>query len=661
LMLSSTKEAVIEFRVLGPLQVVKEGHVLPLGGIKQRGLLALLLFDRNHVVPRDRLVDALWGDRPPPSAANSVQVYVSKLRRVLEDGRRDGGSVLVTEPPGYLLRVPAGALDAEEFEGLLSEGKAAVGAGAFAEGEATLAQALSIWRGPALADLDSELFAKAEISRLEGLRLQALMARFEAMLAVGRQAEAVGGLQSLVRLNPLDERLHAQLLVALYRSGRQAEALETYRSFRRLLHDELGLEPSAELRELEQAILRQDASLARVPSQAPTVAAGEDAVEEARPAPAPTSRRRSRSAGRRRLALAVAAVVFAAAAAALAFVLRSESDRLSSISPNAVGAIDATSGEIVGEVAVGRRPEGLAVDEGAVWVTNFEEGTISQIDPETRSLVRTISTGDYPSDIALGKVGGPSTSRGADVVWTGLTELRDRVLAEAPTTNAEFFVGKLNWFERRSATQDSATLEGLVCRSPAVSLALGRSAVWFACDTYLGRVDPRTGKVSLVSFEAAPVDYPSAIRRDFSDVAFGLGSLWLANRVTNTVIEIDPSTRREVREITVGEAPTSVAVGAGSVWAASFDDDTLTRIEVTGPGDPVTLEPITVGDGPVAVAVGEGGVWVANSLDGTVSRVDPSTNEVVTSINVGNEPRRVAVGNGTVWVTVRGAVASAGR
>ena len=241
--------------------MVVGSRVLPLGGAKQRGLLALLLLERNRVVPRDRLVDALWGDAPPASAANSVQVYVSKLRGLLDDADSNGETEVVTEPPGYLLRVPAGALDADEFERLFSEGRAALNAGAPDEGESLLALALALWRGPALADLANEAFAQAEISRLEGLRLQALEARFEAMLALGRQADAVGELQALVSLHPLDERLRRQLMLALYRSGRQADALETYRIFRGVMSDELGLEPSAELRDLEQAILQQDATL----------------------------------------------------------------------------------------------------------------------------------------------------------------------------------------------------------------------------------------------------------------------------------------------------------------------------------------------------------------------------------------------------------------
>ncbi len=191
-------------------------------------------------------MDALWGEEPPQSAANSIQVYVSKLRRLLDDGEPGTDGALVTEPPGYRLRVPPGEVDADEFERLVAAGTDAVGAGSFDEAEATLSRALALWRGPALADLAPD-FAQAATTRLESLRLQALEARFEAMLAVGREAEAVGELQALVALHPLDERLRAQLMLALYRSGRQADALETYRSLEEIADRgaRAGAEPGA--------------------------------------------------------------------------------------------------------------------------------------------------------------------------------------------------------------------------------------------------------------------------------------------------------------------------------------------------------------------------------------------------------------------------------
>ena len=224
----------LEFRVLGPLQVVKEGRLLPLGGLKQRGLLALLLLDRNRVVPRDRLVDVLWGESPPASAANSTQIYVSKLRRLLGDGETAGAGAIVTEPPGYRLRVPPGELDADRFERLIAEGSEALRAGEAERARETFADALTLWHGPPFADFTAEPFAQAEIARLEQLRLWALEQRNEAQLSLGRHAEVLAELPTLIDKHPLEEALRAQLIVALYRSGRQADALAAYQDFRRL-------------------------------------------------------------------------------------------------------------------------------------------------------------------------------------------------------------------------------------------------------------------------------------------------------------------------------------------------------------------------------------------------------------------------------------------
>ena len=238
----------VEFRVLGPLEVVEYGSSLGLGGVKQRSLLALLLLHANEVVGTERLIDELWGAAPPATVAKSIHVYVSRLRKELGDER------LVTRSPGYLLRVEPEELDLKRFEALLAEARD--GDTDAATTARTLRQALALWRGPPLADLAYEAFAQSEIARLEELRWAALEARIDAELASGRDAELVGELQGLVAEHPLRERLHGQLMLALYRSGRQADALEAYRGARELLVDELGLEPSEELKRLEAAMLQ---------------------------------------------------------------------------------------------------------------------------------------------------------------------------------------------------------------------------------------------------------------------------------------------------------------------------------------------------------------------------------------------------------------------
>lgn len=243
----------MEFRILGSLEVVERGRALSLGGSKQRTLLALLLTRANEVVSTDRLIDELWGAQAPRTAANALQYHVSQLRKTLAPNE-----AIVTQEPGYLIRVGPDELDLLRFERLVEEAHQASPEGA----ARLLREALSLWRGPALADLTHESFAQAEVLRLEELRLGALERRVEADLSLGRHAQLVGELEVLARENPLRERLRAQLMLALYGSGRQAEALDVYRQTRRLLVDELGIEPSPSLQELEQAILRQDLALA---------------------------------------------------------------------------------------------------------------------------------------------------------------------------------------------------------------------------------------------------------------------------------------------------------------------------------------------------------------------------------------------------------------
>ena len=246
----------MEFRILGSLDVRGESGSVTLGGPKPRALLAMLLLHANEPVSTDRLAIALWGDDAPAGAAKTIHVHVSRLRRAL--GEPDA---VVTTPGGYQLRVLPDELDADRFEQLAAEGRRALADGEPDRAAQVLREALSLWRGPALADVAFEAFAQANVERLEDERLAALEARVEADLALGRHAELVGELAQLVAAHPLRERLHAQLMLALYRTGRQADALEAFRAARHVLVGELGIEPSPELRTMEAAILRHDAAL----------------------------------------------------------------------------------------------------------------------------------------------------------------------------------------------------------------------------------------------------------------------------------------------------------------------------------------------------------------------------------------------------------------
>jgi DNA-binding SARP family transcriptional activator len=260
----------MEFRILGRLEVVERGHTLALGGPKARALLAALLLTPNRAVSVDRLIEVLWPNRRPAAAANALQFHVSQLRKLLGDS-----GILVTQEPGYLIRVDPDQLDLLRFERLVAE---AVGADAARAG-LLLREALGLWRGEPLPELADDATSRAEIQRLEAARLAALELRVEADLALGQYAQLIPELEALVREHPLYERLAAMLMQALYGAGRQAAALEVYGTARQTFVTELGIEPSPALRELQSAILRQDLELAperRAALRAIVVLAGDE-------------------------------------------------------------------------------------------------------------------------------------------------------------------------------------------------------------------------------------------------------------------------------------------------------------------------------------------------------------------------------------------------
>ena len=260
----------MEFRILGPFEVWDEGSEVSLGAPKPRALLAVLLLHPNEVVPADRLIDELWGDNSPEDAAAALRINVSRLRKALPP------DVLTTRSPGYAVRVEPDALDLHRFERLVNEGRSLLAGGLAADGSERLREALSLWRGPALVDFAYESFAQGAIARLEEIRLAAVELRIDADLALGRHDELVGELEALVAEHPLRERLRRYLMTALYRSGRQADALDAYQDTRRALVDGLGIDPSIALQELERAILRQDPALDVEP---PTPARVREVVE----------------------------------------------------------------------------------------------------------------------------------------------------------------------------------------------------------------------------------------------------------------------------------------------------------------------------------------------------------------------------------------------
>jgi len=587
----------LRYRLLGPIAVTEEGVELELGAGRQRALLALLLVRRNEVVSLDRIVDELWGERAPATATKVIQGYVSQLRKVLGEG------AISTRTPGYVLEAPPGDVDVDRFEELVDRARGEKPQSA----AATLREALGLSRGPPLADMAYESFAQAEISRLEELRLAALEDRIDADLALGHAGRLVPELEALVREHPLRERLRYQLMLVLYRTGRQADALAAYADARRRLVEELGIEPGPELQGLQRRILAQDTDLGPV--------AGPTALAVA-------ARHRWRLLAAGALLLAAAAV---ATVAVLSVAGREESAGLSSVVPNSVAVIDPRTNSVLGGIPVGASPSSIAVGEGAVWVLNGDDKTVSRIDPDLKKAVRTISVGGTPTDLGVG-AGAVWVANGFDNTVTRI-DTESNVVAETirlPTA------GEL----------PPVSLGG------GSHLAIGLGAVWVTRllqHGFVWQIDPKTNAV------AATIRLlPGA---GGGEIAVGEDAVWVNGNGGVTRIDVRTHARTLLSAVEPGGIG-GIAVGEGSVWVVGLstgsEHEMLWRIDPRG--ELVTAS-ISVGAGPAGVAVGGGSIWVANSRDGSVSRVDPATNTLARSIAVGGAPRGVAVGAGAVWVT----------
>jgi YVTN family beta-propeller protein len=575
-------------------------------------VLGLLLLHANEIVSRDRLIEELWGDAAPATVNAVLNVYLSRLRRLLADG--DGDELLATQAPGYVLRVPAERLDARRFEALLEQGRQRLAHGDAEQAAATLRAALSLWRGPPLADLAYEPFAQTEMRRLEELRLAALEDRIEADLALGRHDALVAELETLVAENPYRERLQGQLLLALYRSGRQAEALDAYRRARRTFADELGIDPGPRLQELERSILRQDTSL-----EAPAPPPPPRALDEQRRR---RTKRHPRTRGKR--ALAIGLVVVLAIAAALVAALRDNSRTAQKpvvLTGDSVAVIDPATTSIVAEIAVGARPSGIAEGEGSIWVANRDDNTLLRIDPRSRTVVRRIGLAIDPREVGIV----------AQSVWVA-SRAGDVVLRIDPAVNE--VVGRIPLGQ---GTEGCCPLD----------LATGGGALWVSYRGRLSRIDPATQTVE------------TAREGGVKGIAYGHGALWVMTDASR-IERIDPNTNSVLDSISrerVGQSDwggASLAVGADAVWTSNDLTKTLWKIDLaTGH----FTGSVRLGRPPVGVAFGEGAVWVLGS-DGTLLRVDPKSETVVRTIRLGVYAAQesnwapLAVGQGAVWVPV---------
>jgi YVTN family beta-propeller protein len=588
---------VIEYRLLGALEAGVNGHAIKVGGYRQRTLLVMLLLRANQPVPRDVLVDQLWGEYPPPGAQHTLEVYISRLRKTLDEAA--GNQQVLTRPGAYLLRAEDEQIDARRFERLAGQGRQALAANAPAEAAAQLRRALALWRGAALADLSDEPFAQPEIARLEDLRADVIEDRIDADLALGRHADVVGELRSLVAACPLRERRQEQLMVALYRCGRQPDALAAYRSARRAMVDELGIEPGPALQRAERAILEQAAWLDPPPRAAPPAAH-----------PPRTRRRRLLVAAGTTLAVTLALLVTGLPSGSGGSLPRTAG-------PNTVGAINGSQNALSGVVTGTGRPGGVAYAAHAVWITDSSDNLLLRADPAHQVIDR-IPVGRGPAGVAAGD----------GEIW---------VANELDGTVSEVNPG---------AGMVVATIP--VGNGPA-AIAFGFGSVWVGnqTDNTLSRIDPGSGRViATLPLGSAP-----------AGLAAGPRGMWVTCADTGRLLLIDPVGNRVSRTFPIGGSPDGVAVGAGSVWVAD-SGRTVTQVDpVTGRWWVIGTGRAPADAAPAGLAYADGAVWAAESLSGNIARIDPRTG-TVRLIHVGNEPAELAAAGHSILATVLPSLAS---
>ena len=579
----------MEFRILGPLEVVDDGRAVDLGGPKQRALLALLLLHANEVVSPDVLADALWEGQPPPAAAKTLQAYVSRLRKAL------GRDVLETRGHGYLLRVAQGELDAQACRELLEDARTSLADGDAETSAEQAREALGRWRGAPLADVAYESFAQAEVRHLEELRVAAHEEWLEAELALGRHADVVAELKALVRRHPLRERLLGQLMLALYRCDRQAEALDAYQQGRRALAEELGLEPSARLQRLERQILEHDAELVAPPRRG-----------RPRIVPAPAWRHP-------RIVIALGALLLAAAVTAgiVQFIDGRDASRLR-LARNALLALDSGSGTAAAAaIEAPAAPAALAVGFGYVWAASADGNRVVVVDPDTNTVRDTIEIESAAGGIAI--AGGS--------VWV---------------TNS--LAGTIS----QLSPQTLSVVQTIRVGNGPTGIAAGNQYVWVA-----NTIDHTVSKLRATDGKRLGI-YPAG--PDPGAIAVGEDAVWVASKLRSAIVKLSPATGQVLDRIPVGDGPAAIAVGAGSVWVANSLSGTVSRLDPRTGDVRGTFE---IGDGADALAVTPGGIWVAGGHAGSVSRINPRTGRITTIHVAVGRPSAVAAAGDRVYVGLR--------
>jgi DNA-binding SARP family transcriptional activator/ABC-type transport system substrate-binding protein len=643
----------LDFQILGPLRVLDEDRVLPLGGAKQRATLAMLILGRNRVVSRDQLIDGLWGTSPPPTAGPTLETYVSRLRRVLQDP--DDGARLITQRPGYHLRVEAGELDLERFETLLDEARTARSAGDPQVAADDLREALALFRGAPLEDLVHAPFAQGEIGHLEELRLAALEQRLDADLVVGRHTELVGELESLTARHPFREVLWGQLMLALYRSGRQGDALLAFDRARRTLAEELGVLPSPPLKDLHQQILLQHPSLDHATeSRAPTAAATvtPDATTRTLPrpgdAPSPVSpeppviarappaaehvRRRPRfHRGSRALALAFGLGLAVTALAILVPRLtggeddaRTGANDSGTYRPGTV-LIELETGETIASIPSSR----LAVAAypvfagGHFWVNNWSPNAYVQIDPRSGAILKEISPPAHDPNVREGFSSVTPFAVEGNTLW--VNSAHDLVKMDVG-------LGKeVDRFELDDLGAGTGVAEGV---------AVGAGSVWVSRSVGRGqivRLDPVTGRPARVWRNVSP----------YLNLAYADGSLWVGDERGIARIDAQTDVLTPVTGIQGncgGGGGGCVEAGGGSGWTSHDAKGSVYKVDRAGH----IAATYSTGIGTGFLSFSDGVLWAANIDKGTVTGIDTVTGKPTVTYRLGHPVDTMVAGGGVL-------------
>jgi DNA-binding SARP family transcriptional activator len=612
----------VSFGVLGAVEAQVDGRSVGLGGAKQRGLLAALVWRAGRTVSASQLIEDLWGIDSPPTARTMVQGLVSRLRTELVEAGGDP-AVIETRPQGYCLTASADAIDLRRAEAAAAAGRAVMGTDG-AAASAQLTAALAIWRGEPLLDIEMLPLFRAMRPGLDELRRAILADRIEADLAAGQHRKVIGELRALVADEPLNEQPRGQLMRALYGAGRQVEALEQFRDLRCRLHDELGLEPGQDLRRIEQAILSHDTTIAVAQvSTARSAAVQSHAAPDGPDAPGPRGERPadpnplSRHVRHIAAGVVVVGLVGAAAGVGLWALDRSpasspaDSSRGVAVASNSVAVVDASSLRVVADVPVGAEPGPIAVTHGDLWVGNVGDNTLTEVAVPTFRPVQT-----------LGLPRGPvATTAATGHVWIdgGFSGTLSRV-----NLAGDELVGPFS---------PAAGETGLL------AIAADGDDLWVGLpDSSLLRMDADNLQVRSVGKVPGRVKVVAALGSQVWTIQFG----------NHQLDQIDATTGRVRRSVEIGGQPQAIAIGDGSVWVATAAPDRLWRVSLAGHIE----SSVHLAAAPTAVVASGSGIWVAEGAEGRLVRLGAGNATVPVTVGIGRSIGGLALDGDRVLVTV---------